>query len=149
MIFWHIPPTSTHDKIVVIFHYKPSSYSGTPMSGKPHIQLYPIILPLYYHIFPFWGTPMAMDTPISLQYTLSGKRWHNNGTSPFFMGNSTISVAMFNRFCIFTRGYRNVSIVIIIRNYRSIEFYRYRWGYPYFRKPPRVYKMEIAIFNFQ
>ena len=35
----------------------------------------------------------------------SGKRLHNYGKSPFFMGKSTISMAMFNSYFDITRGY--------------------------------------------
>ena len=35
----------------------------------------------------------------------SGKQPHNYGKSPFLMGKHTISMAIFNSFCMFTRGY--------------------------------------------
>ena len=35
----------------------------------------------------------------------SGKRLHNCGKSPFFMGKSTISMAIFNSYVDITRGY--------------------------------------------
>ena len=38
----------------------------------------------------------------------SGKRLHNYGKSPFLMGKSTISMAMFNSFlCVYQAGYFN------------------------------------------
>ena len=50
------------------------------------------------------GTQTQNDTPVTMFTIPSGKHLHNYGKSPFSMGKSTISMAIFNSYFDITRG---------------------------------------------
>ena len=72
--------------------------------GKLNVSLIYIYIPLYIIISEY----IPIESPLNIIYPLVNYR--NYGKSPFLMGKSTISMAIFNSFLLtFTRGYPIVS----------------------------------------
>ena len=94
---------------------------------KSVFSLFSLILPLTFTYF-----VVAYFTAFALP---SGKRLHNYGKSPFFMGKSTISMVIFHSYFDITRGYLSsqLSCHPLCRNWMIFSFIRVieslgRWG---------------------
>ena len=64
---------------------------------------------------------VAAITPCFLMVIPSGKRLHNYGQSPFLMGKSTISMAMFNSYVCLPEGIRNYCSLMTILGIQPTE----------------------------